>query len=92
MGVGVVVQAHLAALFISSLSMGAAMLVAMFWSAGAVYLPLLAMLETFRFDVTAVGITPSDGLDAGPAVLVSAGWVLLVLGAGALSFLRRDVT
>lgn len=92
MGVGVVVQAHLAALFIASLSMGAAMLVAMFWSAGAVYLPLLAMLETFRFDVTAVGITPSDGLDAGPAVLVSAGWVLLVLGAGALSFLRRDVT
>lgn len=91
MGIGVVVQAHLAALFIAALSMGAAMLVTMFWSAGAVYLPLLAMLEAFRFDVTAVGITPSEGLDSASAVLVSAGWVLLVLVAGGISFLRRDV-
>lgn len=91
MGVGIVVQAHLAALFVASLSMGAAMLVAMFWSAGAVYLPLLAMLEAFRFDVTAVGIPPQDGLDGPLAVLVAAGWMLVALVAAGVSFLNRDV-
>lgn len=91
MGVGVVVQAHLVALFVASLSMGAAMLVAMFWSAGAVNFPLLAMLEAFRFDVTAVGIMPDDRLDSSVAVLLAAGWVLVALLAGGISFMRRDV-
>lgn len=91
MGVGVVVQAHLVALFVASLSMGAAMLVAMFWSVGAVYLPLFAMLEAFRLDVTAVGIMPDDRLDSSLAVLVAAGWVLVALLVGGISFMRRDV-
>lgn len=91
MGVGVVVQVHLVALFVASLSMGAAMLVAMFWKAGAVYLPLLAMLEAFGFDVTAVGILPDGRLDGPLAVLITAGWVGAVLLAGSIAFLRRDV-
>lgn len=92
MGFGVVVQAHLAALFVVPMSMGAAILVAMFWKAGAVYLPLLAMLEAFRFDVAAVGITPEESLDPSVAVLVTIGWVLTALVTGSVTFLRRDVT
>jgi len=92
LAVGLVVQVHLAALFVASLSMGAAALVAVFWDAGAVYLPLLAMLEAFRFDVAAVGVVPGHDLDGGLAALISAGWVLVVLLAGGVSFLRRDVT
>lgn len=90
-GLGVVVQAHLVALFAASLSMGVAMLVAMVWKAGAVYLPLLAMLEAFRFDLGAVGIMPGDSLDSSLAVLVATGWVLAALVAGGVSFLLRDV-
>ena len=91
MGLGVVVQVHLVALFAASLSMGAAMLVALFWKAGAVYLPLLAMLAAFRFDLTAVGIMPGDGLDSSLAALVAAGWVLLALVAAGAMFVSRDV-
>lgn len=91
LGLGVVVQVHLVALFAASLSMGAAMLVALFWKAGAVYLPLLAMLAALRFDLTAVGIMPEDCLDSSLAVLVAAGWVVLALVAGGATFLNRDV-
>ncbi|KJQ54171.1 hypothetical protein [Microbacterium sp. SA39] len=91
MGLGIVIESHLVALFVASLSMGAAMLVAIFWKAGAVYLPLLAMLEAFRFDVSAVGIMPEDSLDNALAALVTAGWVMAALLAGAVTFLRRDV-
>lgn len=92
MGVGVVVQVHLLALFVVPMSMGAAILVAMFWKAGAVYLPLLAMLGAFRFDVAAVGIRPGESLDPPAAVLVTIAWVLTALTAGSVTFLRRDVT
>ncbi|MFK3678302.1 hypothetical protein ACI2IP_11250 [Microbacterium sp. NPDC090218] len=91
LGVGIVVQAHLVALFVASMSMGAAVLVAMFWSAGAVCLPLLAMLQAFGFDIVAAGITSNDSLDTPLAVLVAGGWVLAALLAGGVSFLRRDV-
>lgn len=92
MGVGVVVQAHLLALFVVPMSMGAAILVAMFWKAGAVYLPLLAMLEAFRFDVAAVGIGPEESLDTPIALLITIGWVLTALLVAGATFLRRDVT
>ena len=91
MGLGIVVQAHLVALFAASLSMGAGLLVAIFWKAGAVYLPLLAMLQALRFDVAAVGIMPGESLDGSTAVLVTAGWVTAALLAGLLSFMNRDV-
>ncbi|PVE94903.1 hypothetical protein [Microbacterium sp. TPD7012] len=91
MGLGIVVQAHLVALFAASLSMGAGLLVAILWKAGAVYLPLLAMLQALRFDVAAVGIMPGESLDGSTAVLVTAGWVTAALLAGWLSFMNRDV-
>lgn len=91
LGVGIVVQAHLAALFVVSFSMGAATLLALFWSDGARYLPLLAMLAAFRFDLSAVGIAPGEGIDAALAWPVAAGWVLLAVLAGGIVFLRRDV-
>lgn len=92
MGLGILVRSHLVALFVVSLSMGAAILVAMFWNAGAAYLPLLALLAALRFDVAAGGITPQHSLDPSVAVLVAVGWVLAALLAGGVSFLRRDVT
>ncbi|MBT2483250.1 MULTISPECIES: hypothetical protein [unclassified Microbacterium] len=91
MGLGMIVQAHLVALFVASMSMGVAMLVVTFWSAGAVYLPVLALLEAFRFDVTAVGVLPDDRLGSSLAALVSAGWVLAALLAGGITFMNRDV-
>ena len=91
LGIGIVVQAHLAALFVTAFSLGVGLLVAMFWSAGAVYLPLPALLDAFRFDVSAVGIPAGGGLGL-LAVPIAAGWVLLAVGAGAAVFLRRDVT
>jgi hypothetical protein len=91
MGVGVVVQAHLAALFVAALSMGVTMLVATFWGAGAVYLPLFAMLAAFQFDVTTLGILPEQGLDQSLAVLVTADWVLAALLAASIAFMERDV-
>jgi hypothetical protein len=91
MGLGVVVQVHLVALFVASASMSAALLLAMFWSAGAIYLPPLVMLEAVGFDVSAVGIMPEDPLDRSLAVWVTAGWVLVALLAGGVSFLKRDV-
>lgn len=92
MGIGVLVQSHLAALFLASLSLGAGPLVAMLWSDGAVVLPLLAMLSAFGFDVTAVGVGPDHAFATAAAALLSAGWVALVLLAGTVAFLRRDVT
>lgn len=91
LGWGIVVRAHLVALFVIPSSLGAAMLIAMLWKSGAVYLPLLAMLEAFRFDVAALGIAPDDALDSSFAALVTAGWVLAALVAGVVSFLKSDV-
>lgn len=91
MAVGIVVQAHLVALFAASFSMGMAAVVALFWKAGAVYLPLLAMLEAFRFDVSAIGIMPGESIQAPGAVLMTVGWLLLAGSAAAVSFLHRDV-
>jgi hypothetical protein len=91
LGVGLVIQAHLVALFVASLSMGAALLVAMVWKAGAIYLPLLAMLDAFRFDLTAVGVMPKESLDGPVAALVTIGWILVALFAGGASFMNRDV-
>ena len=91
MGVGVVVQTHLVALFVAPMSMSVAVLVAIFWGSGAVYLPLVAMLEALRFDVSALGILPDEGIDSSTSGLVTAAWVLGALLAAGLSFMNRDV-
>lgn len=92
MGLGVVVQVHLVALFLVSLSMSGPVLLAMLWGAGAVYLPPLVMLEAFRLDIGALGVAATDRLDGSLAAGVTAGWMVAALLAGALAFLRRDVT
>lgn len=92
MGIGVVTQAHLVALFVVPLSLSGGVLVAMFWKHGAVYLPLLATLDALGFDVSAVGITPHESLDGQVAALVAGGWVLAALTAGGIAFMMRDVT
>ncbi|QYM63551.1 hypothetical protein [Microbacterium sp. Se5.02b] len=92
MGIGLVVQSHLVALFVAAMSMAVAVLLAMLWGAGAVYLPLLSMLQAFPFDVTAVGIAPEVRLDGSLAALVAGGWVASALLGGGVLFLRRDVT
>lgn len=91
MCVGILVQAHLVALFLVSASMGSAILVALFWKTGAVYMPLLAMLGALRFDLGAVGIAPADTLDGSAAVVVATGWLVVILIAAGVTFLRRDV-
>ena len=91
LALGILVQAHLAALFVVCISMGVATILALFWG-GAVWLPPVVMLEAFGFDVTAVGVMPSDRLDSAVAAGVTAGVVLLVLCAGGMVFLKRDVT
>ncbi len=74
-----------------SASLGSAILVAVVWKAGAVYLPLLAMLEALRFDLGAVGVAPEDTLDGVAAALVAVGWLLAILVAAGAVFMRRDV-
>ena len=91
LGLGVVVQVHLLALFLAPMSLGGALLVAMLWPDGAVYLPLVALLEALRFDVTAVGIGRGNALDASLAAVVGASWVAVMLLASSLVFMRRDV-
>lgn len=90
LGVGIVVQNHLVALFVASMSLGSAVLVAMFWSAAAHGFPLIALLDAFGFDVTAVGVSPADG--PGGSVPVAVGWMLAALVAGGVTFVKRDVT
>ncbi|WP_226531481.1 hypothetical protein [Microbacterium paraoxydans] len=89
MAVGVIVQSHLVALFVASMSLGSAVLVAMLWNAAARGMPLIALLEAFGFDVAAVGMSPHDGPSS--AVPVAAGWMLAALVAGGATLLRRDV-
>ncbi|WP_447653137.1 hypothetical protein [Microbacterium sufflavum] len=91
-GIGMIVQAHLVALFVTSLSLGVATLVALFWSAGAASLPLLAFLQTLGFDVTAVGLSTGDQLYGLLPAGLTAAWVLAAVGGGSLAFLSRDVT
>ncbi|MFJ6532307.1 hypothetical protein [Microbacterium sp. NPDC091662] len=91
LGLGVVVQVHLVALFVASMSMSAALLLAVFCGAVAAFLPPLVMLEAVGIDVTAVGIMPDDRLDRAPAVGVTTGWVSLALLVGGVSFMKRDV-
>ncbi|WP_029267292.1 MULTISPECIES: hypothetical protein [unclassified Microbacterium] len=91
MGLGVVVQVHLVALFVVSMSMSGALLLTMFWSSGAGYLPPLVMLRALGFDVSAMGIPRNDLLESSLALWATAGWVLAALLAGGAAFMKRDV-
>ncbi|WP_144874131.1 hypothetical protein [Microbacterium sp. 1.5R] len=91
LGVGLVVQSHLLALFIAPMSLGVALLVATVWPEGAAHLPLFAMLEALGFDLRAVGLAPSDRLAAPVAALLAGAWVVIGILGGGILFLVRDV-
>ncbi|MFB4350149.1 hypothetical protein [Microbacterium sp. CR_7] len=91
LGVGLVVQTHLVALFIAPMSLAAGLLVVAVWPTTAAHLPLFALLEALGFDVSAAGLAPTHRLDRPVAVLVSAGWMLIGLLGGGILFLVRDL-
>lgn len=90
-GVGLVAQQHLVALFVAPATIGVATLVATFWAAGAVWFPLPAMLATVGFDIRQVGFQDAAALDRPMAATLAVVWIVLILAAGGISFLRRDV-
>ncbi|MFB4352814.1 hypothetical protein RAC69_06665 [Microbacterium sp. LS_15] len=91
LGVGLVVQSHLVALFVAPLSLGAAPLIVGVWPGVASHLPLLTMLEALDFDVRAVGLSDGDRLGSPVATVIAAAWVALSLLGGAALFVRRDL-
>jgi hypothetical protein len=94
LGVGLLVRAHLVALFIAPLSLSSAVLIGALWPEPAMWMPLPSLLEVVGFDLAALGITPGvAGMDGRSAVsgAIAATWTGVVLGAGIVSFLRRDV-
>ncbi|AXL13482.1 hypothetical protein DXT68_16120 [Microbacterium foliorum] len=91
-GVGLVVQQHLLALFVAPVSLGAAMVVAIFWAPGAVWFPLPAILAGAGFDLSNIGIDSAALLEGPLSTAIAVAWTVLILAAGATSFLSRDVT
>ncbi|WP_256041468.1 hypothetical protein [Cryobacterium sp. SO1] len=91
LGVGLVVQQHLLALFVAPVTLAVATVVAIFWKAGAVWFPLPTMLSAFGFDVSEIGFQDGAALDRPLAATFSVVWIFLILTVGAMSFLRRDV-
>jgi len=91
LGVGLMVQQHLVALFVAPVTLGIATVVSIFWAAGAVWFPLPAMLSTLGFDISEIGFRDAAVLDRPIAATLAAMWILLILVGGATSFLRRDV-
>jgi hypothetical protein len=91
LGVGLMVQQHLVALFVAPVTLGIATVVSIFWTAGAVWFPLPAMLSTLGFDISEIGFSDAAVLDRPIAATLAAMWILLILIGGATSFLRRDV-
>lgn len=91
LGVGLLVQAHLPALFVAPFSISIALMGAPLWPDIVAWLPLPAMLRAVGLDLAALGIGDSVGPTPGVAVAVAAAWVAAVLTAGAWSFVRRDL-
>ncbi len=91
LGLGLLVQAHLPALFVVSVSLSCAMFVAMFWGSYAVWFPLLVMLQACGFKISQLGIESSGNIHILAAVLGAIAWVSVALIAGTVSFLRSDV-
>jgi hypothetical protein len=91
LGVGLVIQQHLLALFVAPVSLGAAMVVAIFWSPGAVWFPLPAVLAGAGFDLSEIGLDSAVVLERPLSTAIAAVWTVLILAAGTTSFLTRDV-
>lgn len=91
LGVGLVVQAHLPALFIAPFSISAALMAASPWPDISAWMPLPTMLRGAGLDLAALGIGETVGPGQGLASALATAWVATALAAGAWSFLRRDV-
>lgn len=88
---GLLVQAHLPSLFVAPLSLSAPLLIAPLWPAVAAWFPLPTLLRAASFDLTPLGIGAAVGPAASAAVALAVAWGVLLLAAGAVSFLRRDL-
>lgn len=91
LGVGLVVRAHLPALFIAPFSISAALMAASPWPDVAVWMPLPTMLRGVGLDLAALGIGDTVGPSHVLASALATAWVAAALAAGAWSFLGRDV-
>ncbi|MGB4135356.1 MAG: hypothetical protein WA971_02260 [Microbacterium sp.] len=89
--IGLIMELHLLTLFVAPLTLGVAMIVAIFWPRVAVWLPLLTMVEAGGFDLMALGVSPADALDPVIASWALAGWMAMSSGVGAVCFLVRDI-
>lgn len=91
MSVGLIVQAHLPSLFAAALSLSAAFLAAPLWPSVAAWLPLPVLLRAAGHDLAPVGIESALGPAPAPATALAAAWVAAATGAGAWTYLRRDL-
>ncbi|MBB3156854.1 hypothetical protein FHS07_000538 [Microbacterium proteolyticum] len=91
LGVGLVVQAHLPALFVAPFSISAALMAASPWPDIAAWMPLPTMLRGAGLDLAALGVGEAVGPTQEMASALATAWVATALAAGAWSFLRRDV-
>lgn len=91
LGVGLLVQAHLPALFAAPFSLSIAVMVAPLWPDVVAGLPLPALLRAVGLDLGALGIGDAVGPARAIAALLAAAAITVVVGAGAWSFLRRDL-
>lgn len=91
LAVGLLVRAHLTALFIAPLSLGIAMFAASQGWDAARWLPLPALVQAVGLDLAALGFDAAGSLDFAVAIGVSGAWIVAALAAGAAFFLLRDL-
>ena len=94
LGVGLLVQAHLVALFVAPLSLSVALFLGIPWPEPATWMPLPTLLHATGFDLAAVGLgSAASGTVPDPAAarVLALVWTGGGLLAGIASFLRRDI-
>ncbi|MDF2918246.1 hypothetical protein [Microbacterium sp. NPDC086615] len=91
LGIGLLVQAHLPALFVAPLSLISAFLIAPLWPSVAAWLPLPTLLRAVGRELGPLGIDAAVGPVPAAATALAAVWIAAVLSGGAWSFLRRDL-
>ncbi|MCG7416382.1 hypothetical protein MHY30_02505 [Microbacterium sp. ACRRU] len=90
LGVGLLVQAHLPALFVAPISLSLAVMLAPVWPTFCEWLPLPTFLRAGGLDLSVLGLA-DGGVDQSLAVLIASVWLVGVVVVGAGSFLRRDL-
>ena len=90
LGVGLLVQAHLPALFVAPISLSLAVMLAPVWPTFCEWLPLPTFLRAGGLDLSVLGLA-DGGVDQSLAALLASVWLVGVVVVGAGSFLRRDL-